>query len=180
MVEANLSPRAAFSLTPAFRPVETNASHQGQFWHNTGLQAGGEGSARWPAVSTAFIVADEDRRIPIRLLPSLLFHEMAQLTFHRFERVVDDLGQGGVRAVVHLLFFGHQFLARRHGDIDAHAKLVSLLMRMIRLLDCDIAPIDVIAEFFEPSRFLQNKSVDRFRFFDAAVGNVYWPLHAVA
>ena len=78
---------------------------------------------------------------------------MAQLTFHRLESVVDHFGQRGVRAVVHLLFVGDEFVTRRHGDIDAHSKLVSFLMGMIGLFDRDITSIDVIAEFFEPGRF---------------------------
>ena len=51
-------------------------------------------------------------------------------------------------------------------------------MRMIGLLDGDVTSIDVIAEFFEPGRFLQNKLVDRLRLLDATIGNVYWPLHS--
>lgn len=103
---------------------------------------------------------------------------MAQLPFHRFESVVDNFGQRGVRAVVHLLFVGDEFVARRHGDIDTHSKLVSFVMRMIGLLDCNVTSIDVIAEFFEPSRFLQNKLVDLLGLLDPAIGNVDWPLHS--
>jgi hypothetical protein len=66
---------------------------------------------------------------------------------------------------------------RRHGDIDAHSELVPLLMRMIGLLDSYVTPIDVIAELFEPRRFLQNELVDRLRLLDPAIGDVYWPLH---
>jgi hypothetical protein len=36
----------------------------------------------------------------------------------------------------------------------------------------------VIAEFFEPSRFLQNKLVDLLGFLDPTIGNVDWPLHS--
>jgi len=103
---------------------------------------------------------------------------MAQLAFHRFESVVDNFGQRGVRATVHLLFVGDEFVARRHCDIDAHSKLVSFLMRMVGLLDGDVTSIDVIAEFFEPGRFLQNELVDLLRLLDATIGNVYWPLHS--
>ena len=60
-----------------------------------------------------------------RSLSPLLLHEVAQLAFHRLERVVDDFGQRGVGAVVHLLFVGDEFVTRRNGDIDAHSKLVS-------------------------------------------------------
>jgi len=103
---------------------------------------------------------------------------MAQLAFHRFESVVDNFEERGVRAAVHLLFVGDEFVTRRHRDIDAHSKLVSFLMRVIGLLDGDVTSIDVIAEFLEPGRFLQNKLVDLLRLLDATIGNVYWPLHS--
>jgi hypothetical protein len=111
-------------------------------------------------------------------LSPLLLHQMAQLAFHRFESVMDHLGQRGVRAVIHLLFLGDEFVTRRHGDIDAHTKLVSFLMCMIGLLDGDVTSVDVIAKFFEPGRFLQDKFVDLVRLLDATIGNVYWPLHS--
>lgn len=84
---------------------------------------------------------------------------MAQLAFHRFESVVDNFGQRGVRSIVHLLFVGDEFVTRRHGDIDAHPELVSLLVRVIGLLDGDVASIDVVAKFVEPGRFLKNELV---------------------
>ena len=102
---------------------------------------------------------------------------MAQLPLHRFESVVDDFLQRGVGAVVHLLFVGDEFVARRHGDIDAHPELVSFVMRMIGLLDGHVTPVDVIAEFFEPRRFFENELIDRLRLLDPTIGNVYWPLH---
>ena len=51
---------------------------------------------------------------------------MAQLPLHRLERVVDNFGERRVRAVIHLLFIGDEFVARRDGDIDADPELVSL------------------------------------------------------
>ncbi len=112
------------------------------------------------------------------LLAALLLHKMAQLAFHRFESVVDNFGQRAVRAAVHLLFVGDEFVARRHCDIDTHSKLVSFVMRMIGLLDCNVTSIDVIAEFFKPGRFLQNKLVDLLGLLDPTIGNVDWPLHS--
>ena len=112
-----------------------------------------------------------------RSLPPLLLHQMAQLPFHRFESVMNDFGQRGMRTVIHLLFIGDELVARRHRDIDAHPELVPLVMRMIGLLDSHVTPVDVIAEFFEPSRFFKNELVDRLRFIDPAIGNVNWPLH---
>jgi hypothetical protein len=66
----------------------------------------------------------------------------------------------------------------RDGDVDADPELVSLVMRMIGLLDRYVTPVDVIAEFFEPRRFLQDELVDCLRLFDPAIGDVYWPLHS--
>jgi hypothetical protein len=103
---------------------------------------------------------------------------MAQLAFHRFECVVDNFGEWSVRAVVDLLFIGHEFVTVRHSDIDAHPELVSLLMGMIGLLDGDVTPVDVIAEFFEAGRLFENKLVELLRLLDPAIGNVYWPLHS--
>ena len=103
---------------------------------------------------------------------------MAQLAFHRFESVVDHFGERGVGAIVHLSFVGDEFVMRRHRHIDAHSKLVSFVMGMIGLLDGDITSIDVIAEFFEPIRFLENELVELIRFLDPTIGNVYWPLHS--
>jgi hypothetical protein len=102
---------------------------------------------------------------------------MAQLAFHRFEGVVNYFGQGRVRAVVRLLFVGDEFMAVRDRDIDAHSKFVSLVMGMIGLLDGNVTPVDVIAEFFEPGRFLENELVDLLGFLQAPIGDVYWPLH---
>jgi len=103
---------------------------------------------------------------------------MPQLTLHRLERIVDHLAQRGVRAVVHLLFVGDELVTRRDGDIDAHPELVSFLMRMIGLLDGDITSVDMVAEFFEPGRFLQNELVELFRLIDPTIGYIYWPLHS--
>ena len=102
---------------------------------------------------------------------------MAQLAFHRFESVVDNFGQRGVRAVIHLLFVGDELVAGRDCDIDAHSKLIPFLMRVVGLLDGHVTSIDVIAEFFEPGRFLQNELVHLLRFLQAAIGYVYWSLH---
>jgi hypothetical protein len=114
---------------------------------------------------------------PMSSLSPLFLDEMPQLAFHRFESVVDNFGQRGVRAVVHLLFVGDEFVAGRHCDIDAYSKLIPFLMRVIGLLDSDVTSVDVIAEFFEPGRFLQDELVDFLGFLQATIGYVYWSLH---
>jgi hypothetical protein len=103
---------------------------------------------------------------------------MAQLPFHRFEGIVDNFGQSGVRTIVRLLFVGDEFVTRGNRNIDAYPELIPLLMRVIGLLDGDVTSIDVIAEFFKPSCLLQNKLVDLFRLLEPAIGNVYWSLHS--
>ena len=111
-------------------------------------------------------------------LPPLLLHEVAQLPLHRLERVVDDFAQRGMGAVVHLFFVGDEFVTRRNGDIDAHPELIPFVMRVIGLLDGDVTSVDVIAEFLEPSRLLQNELVDLLRLLEPPIGDVYWPLHS--
>jgi hypothetical protein len=120
------------------------------------------------------------RKLDVADAPSLaplLLHEMAQLPLHRLERVVDNFGQRGVGAIVHLLFVRDELVTRWNRHIDPHPELVPFLMGMIGLLDGHVASIDVIAESFEPSRFLQNELVELVGFLDAAIGNVYGLLH---
>jgi hypothetical protein len=92
----------------------------------------------------------------------LFIHETPKLALHRLERIMDNFGERGVRAVVHLLLVRDKLVTRRNGDIDTHPELVSFLMRVIGLLDCHVTSVDVIAEFFEPGRFFQNELVDLF------------------
>jgi hypothetical protein len=50
-------------------------------------------------------------------------------------------------------------------------------MSVVRLLDRDVATVDVVTKFFQPSRVLQNEIIDVVRFFQAAIGNVNRQLH---
>src|ERR1700731_824483 len=86
----------------------------------------------------------------IRLFAALFLDEMAQLALHRFERVVNHFVERFVRAVVHLLFFGHELVARSHRHIDAAPVRITFVMSVVRLLNRDVAAIDVVAKFFEP------------------------------
>src|SRR6184192_3205622 len=83
-----------------------------------------------------------------------------------------------MRAVIDLFFFRDQFVARRDGDINPHPELVSFFVSMIRLLDGDVAPADVITKFVQPGGFLQHQLFDSLGFFQAAVSDVYWQLHS--
>ena len=63
-------------------------------------------------------------------------------------------------------------MAGRHGDIDPDSERISLLVRVVRLLDGDVAAVDVVAEFFQARCFIQHKLIDVVGFLDAAVGDV--------
>jgi hypothetical protein len=102
----------------------------------------------------------------------LLFDYPAQLALHGLEGVVDHFGERLVRTVVHPSFVGDQFVARRHGDIDPDPVRISLLMGVVRLLDGDVATVDVIAEFFQARCFLEHDLVDGVGFVDAPVSDV--------
>ena len=90
----------------------------------------------------------------------LLFNNAAQLPFHRFERVVDHFVKRLVCAVVHLSFIRNQFVAARHSYVDATPVRVSFLMRVIGLLDGDVAPVDVVTKSFQSRCIIQNEIVD--------------------
>src|SRR5437016_4724221 len=66
----------------------------------------------------------------------LLVYDAAQLALHCFERVVNGFGQRRMRAVIHLLFSGNQFVPWSHRHIDADVIRISLLMAWFR---CSIA-----------------------------------------
>ena len=102
----------------------------------------------------------------------LFFDDPAQLALHGFESVVNHFGERSVGAVIHSLFVGHQFVAGRNGDVDSDPKGISFLMGMVRLFDRNVAAIDVIAEFFQARRFLEDKLIDVVGFRDAAIGDV--------
>jgi hypothetical protein len=113
----------------------------------------------------------------LALLPALLFDQVAQLAFHGFEGVVDDLGQRFVGAVGHLFFVGDKFVPRRNGDIDATTVGVTFVMGPIGLLDSDVAAVDVVAKFLQSRCVFQNEIVDLVRFFQAAISDVDGQLH---
>ncbi len=85
---------------------------------------------------------------------------MTQLALHRLKRVVDHFGERLVRTVVHLFLVAHQFVPRRHRHIDPAAIRIAFVMGVIRLLNRDVAPIDVVAKFLQPRSVIQNEIVD--------------------
>jgi hypothetical protein len=117
----------------------------------------------------------------VRLYFAALFlYDIAQLAFHRFEGVVDDFGQRLVRAIILLLLFGYQLMPARDRHIDPDAKIVPLLMGMIRLLDRDIASVDVVAKLFQPTSVLEHEVIDFLRFFQTTVSDLYSLLHTAS
>ena len=107
----------------------------------------------------------------------LLFHNSTQLTLHGFECVVDDLFERFVVAVVHLPFIGHKLVARRHRHVDPAPVWVPFLMGVIRLLDSDIAAVDVITKSLKSFSIIQNEIVDLVRFFQTPIRYVNRQLH---
>ena len=99
----------------------------------------------------------------------LLVHDPAQLPLHYLERVVYHLRQGLVRAVIDLFFFRDQFVAGRDCNINPHPELVSFFVSVIRLLDSNVAPADVIAEAIEPRGLAANQFIELVRFLDAPI-----------
>ena len=108
---------------------------------------------------------------------ALLVDDTTQFAFHGFEGVVNGFGERFVPAIVRLFLIGDQLVASGNRYIDANAEWVSLVMGVVRLLDGDVAPVDMVAKFFKPGRFFQNQLVDRVRLVDSTIGDVYWQLH---
>ena len=110
-------------------------------------------------------------------IPPLFVNYAAQLPFHRFESVVDYLVERLMRAVVHLLFIGNEFVTTRNGHIDTTTVRISFLVRVIGLLNGDVAAVDVIAKSFQPRCIIQNESVDLARFFQTPISDFNRQLH---
>jgi len=108
----------------------------------------------------------------------LLVHHAAQLALHDLEGAEHGFCQGIVRAVIDLLFFRDQFVAGRNSDIDSYPILVSFFMGVIGLLNSNVAPANVIAEFVQTLGFLQYHLFDAEGFFQATIRDVYWQLHS--
>ena len=136
------------------------------------------GRLRSVALPGAFVALFRRPRIGVCFyFASLLVHDAAQLALHRFERVVNHLVDRSMRAVVHLLFISDQLVATRHGHINSAPVRISLLMRVIRLLDGHIAAVDVVAKSFKPCGVIQNEIVDLVRFFQTPIGDLNRQLH---
>ena len=108
----------------------------------------------------------------------LFVNYATQFPLHRFESVMDNLVERLVRAVVLLLFIGHQFMTARNGHIDATTVRISFLVGVIGLLDGDIAAVNVVAKFFQPRRIIQNEIVDLVRFFQTPISDLNRQLHS--
>lgn len=80
-------------------------------------------------------------------------------------------------AIIHLLFIGNELVPGRHGDIDTAPVRISFEMRVIRLLDCDVAAVDVIAKLLESLSILENEIVNLVRFFQTPIRYLNRQLH---
>jgi len=109
--------------------------------------------------------------------PPLNVDEVAQLALHGFEGVVDHFVKRIVRAVVLLLFVGNKLVTARNGHVNANTELISFVMGVVRLFDRDVAPINVIAEFFQPRGFVQYEIVDLVGFFQTPITDLNRQLH---
>lgn len=87
---------------------------------------------------------------------ALFLDDPTQFALHGFEGVVDHFAERRMGAVVHSLFVRDDLMPGRNGDIDPDPKRVSFLMRVIRLLDRDVAAVDVIAKLFEVRCLIQD------------------------
>ena len=84
----------------------------------------------------------------------LFVYDPAQLPLHYLEGVVHHFRQRIVRSVIDLFFFRDQLVTGWDRNIDPHAILISFFVGVVRLLNSNIAPADVITEFVQPRRFL--------------------------
>jgi len=107
----------------------------------------------------------------------LLVHDAAQLALHGFESVVDHLVERLMRAVVLLPFIGDQLVAPRHSHINTASVGITLVMRVIGLLNGHVAAINVVAKFFQSRCIFQNEVVDLVRFFQTPIRDLNRQLH---
>lgn len=107
----------------------------------------------------------------------LFLDQMAQLSLHRFESVVNHLRQWLMCAIVGLFLFRYQFVSGRNRHVDTDPKGVTFFMGVIRLFNGDIAPADMIAEFIQPGCLLADHLFDALRFGQTAITDIYRQLH---
>ena len=105
-------------------------------------------------------------RVRFHFVP-LFLDDASQLALHGLERVVDHFGERRVGAVVHSLFVGDQFVPGRNGDVDPDPERISFLMGVVRLLDGNVAAVDVVAEFLEARRLIHDELINVVGFHDA-------------
>ena len=107
----------------------------------------------------------------------LFVNYATQFPLHRFESVMDNLIERLVRAVVLLLFIGHEFVTARNGYVDATTVRVSLLVGVIGLLDGHIAAVNVVAKFFQPRGFFEHEIVNLIGFLQTPITDFNRQLH---
>jgi len=99
----------------------------------------------------------------------LFLDQRLELALHRLESVVDYLAQRLMHLVRGRFFVRDQLVAGRDGDIDADPKGVPGMLRVIGMLENDIATADVIAEAIEARGFAADEGIELVRFLDPTI-----------
>jgi hypothetical protein len=68
-----------------------------------------------------------------------------------------------------LLFIRDQLVTRGYGHVDPYPEWIAGMLRVIRLLDHDVAAADVIAEPIQTRGFITNELVELVGFLDAPI-----------
>ena len=68
-----------------------------------------------------------------------------------------------------LFFVGHQLVAGRDGHVDPDAEWIALMLRVIGMLDDDVAATDVVTEPIQARRLVANELVELVGFLDAPI-----------
>jgi hypothetical protein len=68
-----------------------------------------------------------------------------------------------------LLFIRHQLVTGRYGHVDPDPEWITGMLRVIRMLDHDVATADVITESIQARGFITNKLVELVGFLDAPI-----------
>jgi hypothetical protein len=105
------------------------------------------------------------------LFVALFLDQRLELALHCLESVVDHLAQWLMHLVRGRFFIRDQLVAGRDGNIDADAKGIARMLRVIGMLENDIATADVIAKAIETRGFAADECVELVRFLDSTIRN---------
>jgi hypothetical protein len=100
---------------------------------------------------------------------ALLFDQCLKLALHCLESVVDHFAERLVHFVRALFFIGHQLVAGRDGNIDSDPEWIAGMLRVVGMLNDDVAAADVIAKTIQPRGFVSDELVELIGFLDASI-----------